>query len=175
MSMLRWTHRFCPGVRLLFKADDDMFIRIDNLLKYYEANAKNLRGKIFGDLIIGAKPIRHKSSKWSISAKEFNGTRFPTYTSGTAYVISGDLIANLTAAASLDPGPYVPWEDVYITGVLAQRVGARRIKHKGFSLSRRARHPCSYATQITGHRVPPEEILWLWDKTRKLLRSDKKC
>ena len=33
MVMLRWTHRFCPGVQLLFKADDDMFIRIDNLLK----------------------------------------------------------------------------------------------------------------------------------------------
>ena len=41
---------------------------------------------------------------------------------------------------------------------------------QGFSLSRRARHPCSYATQITGHRVPPEEILWLWEEIRKLLR-----
>jgi len=175
MSMLRWTQQFCHGVKLLLKADDDMFIRIDNLLGYYEDNKASLSRKIFGDLIVGAKPVRDKSSKWFLKPEEFNGTVYPTYTSGTAYVISGDLIANLTAAASRDPGPYIPWEDVYITGVLAQRVGASRFMHKGFSLKRRPRDPCAYATKVTGHRVPPEEILWLWEETKKLLRSNKKC
>ena len=33
ISMLRWTNQFCPRTGLLLKTDDDIFIRLDNLLR----------------------------------------------------------------------------------------------------------------------------------------------
>ena len=36
MSMLRWVNGFCPEVGLLLKTDDDMFIKVDNLLRCAE-------------------------------------------------------------------------------------------------------------------------------------------
>ena len=33
IQMLEWTNAFCPKVGLLLKADDDMFLRLDNLLR----------------------------------------------------------------------------------------------------------------------------------------------
>jgi len=88
MSMLRWTSEFCPGVGYLFKADDDMFIRLDNLLSFIKKEGAALRSSIFGELNVGAPAIRNTSSKWFISEKEYNKRVYPNYISGTAYVIS---------------------------------------------------------------------------------------
>ena len=33
ISMLGWTKQFCPQTGLLLKTDDDIFIRLDNLLR----------------------------------------------------------------------------------------------------------------------------------------------
>ena len=34
IQMLKWTNSFCPKVGLLLKTDDDMFLRMDNLLRW---------------------------------------------------------------------------------------------------------------------------------------------
>lgn len=175
ISMLRWTNQYCQGVELLLKSDDDMFVRIDNLLGYFEKEKAKLGRSIFGDLIYRAKPIRNKSSKWYISPSQYSKTFYPNYTSGTAYAMSGRIIPDLAAAAARERLPYVPWEDVFVTGVLAERVGARRFRHNGFTLQRRRKDPCAYADAVTGHHVPPQEIIWLWEETKKLIRSNRTC
>jgi len=174
-SMLRWTDQFCKGVGFLLKADDDMFIRMDNLLSYIDKQGSSLQRTIFGDLINGARPNRNKGSKWFITDKEYNKTYYPTYMSGTAYVISGVLIPELASASASLPGPYLPWEDVFVTGILGELVGAKRFHHRGFTLGKRKKDPCAYKNAVSGHRVPPDEILWLWNETKKLIRDNRKC
>jgi len=173
--MLRWTNQFCKGVGFLLKADDDMFIRVDNLLSYINKQGSSLQRTIFGDLQSEAQSIRNESSKWFITEKEYNKTYFPTYISGTAYVISGVLIPELVSTSASLPGPYLPWEDVFVAGILGELVGAKRMYHRGFTYKKRKKDPCAYKNAVSGHRVPPDEILWLWNETKKNIRDNRKC
>ena len=33
---LKWFHTYCPGVRYVFKGDDDVFVSLDNIIEYLE-------------------------------------------------------------------------------------------------------------------------------------------
>ena len=79
-------------------------------------------------------------------------------------------MSSLAAAAKSHPGRPLPWEDVFITGILGEKVAANKFYHLGISTEHRKRDPCSYANAFTGHDVTPEEMLWLWQESKKMLR-----
>lgn len=55
ISMLEWTHTYCPKTEYIFKVDDDMFINIPNLLLYV-SKLKSHERKLYGG--IAARPYR---------------------------------------------------------------------------------------------------------------------
>ena len=60
----------------------------------------------------------------------FAQPRLPPYLLGNAYLMSRTTVRKLLAAT---PGVrYLPLEDVYVTGLLAEKAGIRSVYHPGF-------------------------------------------
>ena len=85
---------------------------------------------------------------------------FPPYLLGFAYLMSRTTVRKLLAAAR--EVPYIPLEDVYVTGLLAERAGVESVHHPGFHTyirEQKMRGPqiaaCA-AGEVTVHHVRPD-------------------
>ena len=87
---------------------------------------------------------------------------YPNYLSGTAYVMSLDVVSKLYKEALRTPILHL--EDVYITGVCAKRAKLRPINHPGFSYEPRKADPCVLKSVITAHKVSPANMYITWSK-----------
>lgn len=167
----------CPGVRYLLKSDDDMFINVPFLLQRLES--LQLKRAIFGPLIRHGKPKRN--GKWKITNKDFPFETFPPYMTGSAYVITNDIVPLL-----LETSHYVPYlfiDDLYITGILGQIIQVRRVggrNHEEFAYApSKPTKLCAVVNNaiITSTRMTPNRLAGLWNKL-KSVRHDgdrKKC
>lgn len=65
--------------------------------------------------MINFQPIRNKKSKYYVSFSQFSPQTFPQFTTGPAYLITGDCVKDLyNKALNLT---YLKLEDVYLTGI----------------------------------------------------------
>lgn len=160
IALLRWASTNCQGLRYLLKIDDDMFLNLPRLLDELKTQSK--LNSISGCKVSGASPFRFPLSKWRISRTEYEKDYYPDYIAGTAYLISGDIISKLYSAT--ESIPYFIFEDVYITGLCREHIGAVALENKGFSCGYRDRSPCgqNFRYRITGHHYTPAEIQRLW-------------
>lgn len=160
IALLRWASTNCKGVKYLLKIDDDMFLNLPRLLDELKTQPKS--NSISGCKVSGASPFRFPLSKWRISRSEYEKDYYPDYIAGTAYLISGDIIPKLYSAT--ESVLYFIFEDVYITGLCREHIGAVALENKGFSCGYRDRSPCgqNFRYRITGHHYTPAEIQRLW-------------
>ncbi|XP_060074615.1 beta-1,3-galactosyltransferase 1-like [Ylistrum balloti] len=156
--ILKWTSKFCVNTSYVLKADDDMFINVPYLINYLNSTEK--RNAVIGQRIALSKPIRNKTSKWYTSEKMYRDKYYPYYTSGTSYVISGDILTKLYQSTFTEPFFWL--EDVYITGLCRKRIKADIIDNWDFSCLYRAPRGCVYKNVISGHKNSPEEITQIW-------------
>ncbi|MCL4151711.1 UNVERIFIED_CONTAM: hypothetical protein GTU68_048778 [Idotea baltica] len=159
LFILKWIEMKCPQVKYVMKTDDDMFINIPNLKKSLE-DPKLPSPLLMGNLICNAHPIKNRWSKWYSPSYMFSG-KYPNYVSGTAYVFSGNMAKKLLEAAIQTP--YFHLEDVYLTGICAQKLGLKAINCKGFSYLKRALNPCIYKDIISAHEVSIKEMKKIWN------------
>jgi len=149
----------CPGVRYLLKTDDDMIVNLPHLLLLL-AN-KRLQWSIMGPVNVGAKV--HRNGKWKLTPEEFPFRSFPTYESGSAYVITGDLIHELFVTAEYVPQIFV--DDVYITGILGRIVGVNHVRHTGFAFwHSKAPKVCDIVLNriVSGTKMTPLALRRVW-------------
>ncbi|OWF48077.1 beta-1,3-galactosyltransferase 1-like [Mizuhopecten yessoensis] len=156
--ILKWSSTFCVDASYVLKADDDMFINVPYLINYL--NTTNIHNAVIGQRIAASKPIRNKKSKWFTSESMYRDKYYPYYTSGTSYVISGDVVTKLYQSTFIEPFFWL--EDVYITGLCRKRINASIIDNWDFSCLYRPPRGCSYKQAISGHRNSPEEITQIW-------------
>ncbi|CAH1773094.1 unnamed protein product [Owenia fusiformis] len=163
IGMLKWFgESSCRNVKYLLKTDDDMFVNIPNLLKdiAFRESFQPIKWTIMGHLQIGARPDLDPQSKWFTPKSKFHKKTYPDYCSGTAYVLTNDIINALYKAALNTP---IFWlEDVYITGILAEKVKAKHIQNHKFDSVGRERDPCVLRTIISVHRVNSIDLQKIW-------------
>ncbi|EDW35146.1 GL24766 [Drosophila persimilis] len=169
ISMLEWADTHCPNVKFILKTDDDMFINVPKLLDFIDARYKNDR-TIYGRLVEDWKPIRKRTSKYFVPYKLYNGWQYPPFTTGPAYLLTGDIVHELYVQ-SLNTY-YIQLEDVFITGFVAKRLKIRREHANEFLNSRISLRPCKIRNVISVHKIKPREQYHLW---RDLLDSTIKC
>lgn len=65
--------------------------------------------------------------------------------------------------------PFIPEEDVFFTGVIANKLLNIKLIHESrFSDSRpTTTNYCAYRTIITAHRLKPKDLIYLWHDRRK--------
>jgi len=149
----------CPDVPYLLKTDDDMIVNLPYLLELLDA--KSLQRSIMGPLNVGSRVYRH--GKWKLTREEFPFEMYPPYESGSAYVITGDLIHDLVTTAEYVPPIFV--DDVYITGILGRILGVNHVRQHGFAYwADKAPTACDVIRRriITGTKMLANNLIHLW-------------
>ncbi|KAL4231639.1 hypothetical protein ACF0H5_009219 [Mactra antiquata] len=116
MMGIKWTTKFCPGVRYLLKVDDDSFVHIPNAARVLKRASVPDKGTVFGNLVKG--PVL-RQGKWGIARDVYPFANYPEYVSGQTYAISGNILGKLFYV-----GEYLPYifiEDAFITGRMSQK------------------------------------------------------
>lgn len=124
VAALKWVSNYCYNATYALKTDDDIMVNIFKLVSKLTTDIEKRLGK--ADLILcnqwlRMKVLRDKKSKWFIPKEDFEPSYFPPYCSGSAFVISTDVIRRMWAVAKFVPFFWV--DDYYVTGMLAKRVG----------------------------------------------------
>jgi beta-1,3-galactosyltransferase 1 len=167
-AMLKWSYAYCPSAKYTLKADDDMFVNIEYLLKVLKL--RTLTNTVIGKQITGAQPVQDNNSKWYTPRGMFNGTVYPSYCSGTSYVISGDAIGRLYNTTLVTPCFWL--EDVYITGICRTKANVKIFDDYGFSYTKPTATGCVFRKRITGHKYNEREIRKIW---KEFTNSSLKC
>ncbi|XP_006821577.1 beta-1,3-galactosyltransferase 5-like [Saccoglossus kowalevskii] len=112
----------CSSAEYVLKVDDDVFINYDLLVKHISYSARE--NFVIGYLHENARPIRSAQSpeyaKWFTPITTYNRTYYPPYLIGPAYVMSHDVAK---AIVQISPQvPFLPWEDVFITGLCLEKL-----------------------------------------------------
>ena len=160
---LKWVVNHCPSATYLLKSDDDMFINIPYLIE--TLHYRNMRRTIMGPLCLGS-PV-YRKGKWGIKKDDFPFSRYPPYEAGSAYVITGDIIAELFETSEYVPAIFI--DDVYITGILGRIIGVDHAQQRGFAYwPTKAPVPCHiiYDDVITGHKMKGPILLDFWKRLK---------
>lgn len=158
--LLRWVALYCPRAAFVFKVDDDVFVNVDNVVLLLNRNQK-LRNTIFGRLAHHWHPIRDNSSYYFVPMNQWTSTIYPDFIAGPAYMITSDAVPKLLHQVSSLPFFFL--EDVYITGMCAEKANVVRLNHNGFKPMKKPLNPCIYHTVITIHQHTPDNLRKAWN------------
>lgn len=179
---LKWMIQRCAQRSAFFmKVDDDTFLNVPNLLHYllggtiplyndtldlYDTHTYHVllprnrfnitRNYLGGHLFCSSRPVSLISNKWYMPYYMFPGDKYPKYLSGSAYVMSADVVPRLYQAALNTT--FIHIEDVYLTGICAEKIHLPRRHNALFSYTR-ARDWCSFRGSISQHEVKDESML----------------
>ena len=125
---LKWISTYCMHAKFLFEIRRWYICEYVQLHCLFESMLKD-RGVIKKLLLCyfwyRAPVVRDPKSKWYLSPIEYKPNRFPTYCSGSAFILTTDVAASMFKA-SFDTKFF--WvDDLYITGFLAKKIN---ITHK---------------------------------------------
>lgn len=169
ISILNWVAEHCRQVKYVFKVDDDMFINMQMLVDFAETS--NYRNVLIGKIAKKWAPHRNRASKYFVSYGEFNQTLYPNFATGPAYMITGDAVPALLH--QLDSGvPVMRLEDVFVTGVLAERASVRRLNYFFFKNVYFKVNQCNFGKFITSHHHSPNQIEQLWRQVYRVPPDD---
>ncbi|XP_070067594.1 beta-1,3-galactosyltransferase 5 isoform X2 [Drosophila takahashii] len=169
ISTLEWADLHCPKAKYLLKTDDDMFINVPKLMTLMATTLKANR-TIYGRRAENWKPVRNKWSKYHISFAQYGKATFPYFTTGPAYLITGDVVHALFEK-SLDTA-FLKLEDVFTTGIVAGSLDIRRINVREIANTRTKFEACHIRDRISIHMVRNNEQFELW---KMLLDDTIKC
>ena len=131
MVLLKWYNQKCSHVPYLLKADDDVFLNTKNLYEIVSQNTKT--DLLIGYLFCDNKPIRIKESKWYVPESVYNKDTYPLQLDGPGYLMSSSAAQKLFRAAH--DVPLFVYEDVYLTGMVAEAAGIQCTFLKSSTLS----------------------------------------
>ena len=167
---LKWMTSYCAAAKYVLKIDDDIFVHIPNLVEMLKTIPANLTGGIYGHLHSGSQTQRQ--GMWAVTHDQYPLSKYPPYMSGASYVISGNIVRKLLLVSQYMP--FLPIEDVFITGVLPHIIGAPCVSRKGFTCWTEHRpNPCQFIKEkkISAHRIRPIFMKVMWQTQLKYPQS----
>lgn len=167
---LKWASQYCPGVSFILKADEDTFVNLPLLVDILR-QPETPRDTIIGRIMPESKVYR--VGKWSVDKKAYAGKVYPPYAAGNTYVIPGSLARKLYKAS--ERHLYIHVEDAFITGLLAQAIGASHLDMPGFTCQ--ADSPpqtCDFVLdlKISGTKANMGLMRHIWSQIKKLPTCD---
>ena len=158
---LKWVVNYCNRARYVMKCDDDMIAHIPMILRLL--TKKKYRSSIIGHINKGA--MAQRQGLWRVSPDEFPFQYFPPYASGSAYILSADIIEGLYDMS--EHVPLIPIEDVYVTGVLGKIIGVTLVHEDGFtSWNAFSPRTCDLALGriFTGTKMTSNSLRRMWQR-----------
>ena len=157
---LKWATQFCRHAKFLYKTDDDMFVQVNHLLT--ELSHQLQSRALVCCCRVGSRPYRY--GKWKVTRFEYPFDVYPTYCTGSGYVMSMDVVATIFHTAQFVP--FIPPEDVYFTGIVSRIARIKPINHRslefihGYSISNICR--LIMGRIHTLHGIKPEVMSDVW-------------
>uniref|UniRef100_A0A7N4PJC9 Hexosyltransferase n=1 Tax=Sarcophilus harrisii TaxID=9305 RepID=A0A7N4PJC9_SARHA len=168
IHFLDWASAFCPDARFVFKGDDDVFVHMENLLEFV-ATRDPSQDLLAGDVILQARPIRARESKYYIPEGVYGLGAYPAYAGGGGFVLSGATLRRLAAACA--QVELFPIDDVFL-GMCLQRLRLAPEPHQAFrtfGIERpsaaphlRTFDPCFYRELVLVHGLSAADIWLMW-------------
>ncbi|CAI9726177.1 beta-1,3-galactosyltransferase 5-like [Octopus vulgaris] len=128
LMAMKWASHYCPGVNYILKADEDTFVNIPMLVEILR-QPETPRHSIMGRIMPESKVYRF--GRWKVDKKIYDKKVYPPYAAGNTYIIPGSIARKLFIASKYHV--YLHVEDAFITGVLAQSIGASHFDIPGFT------------------------------------------
>ncbi|XP_074839524.1 beta-1,3-galactosyltransferase 5 [Carettochelys insculpta] len=172
MMGIEWVHKFCSQSKFVMKTDTDMFVNIFHLNELLLR--KNRSTRFFTGLLkMNDSPIRNIFSKWYVTRKEYPGSRYPPFCSGTGYVFSTDVASQVyNISKSI---PFIKLEDVFIGLCLDKlKISLEELHSEQTFFADRVKFSiCRFKKIVTSHGIKPYELLIYWDALERSI--DEKC
>uniref|UniRef100_A0A3B4VJF8 Hexosyltransferase n=2 Tax=Seriola dumerili TaxID=41447 RepID=A0A3B4VJF8_SERDU len=166
---LKWVNSSCPYVKFIFKGDADVYVNVENILEMLQGQKPD-EDLFVGDIIIHAKPIRRRSSKYYVPEFVYGGGLYPNYAGGGGFVMSGHTARKLSSACQ--QVELFPIDDVFL-GMCLQLIGVKPSRHQGFRTfgiprPSAAPHlqtfdPCFYQELMVVHSLSVPQIWLMWN------------
>ncbi|XP_047490635.1 beta-1,3-galactosyltransferase 1-like [Penaeus chinensis] len=156
VSALQWITEHCLQAEWILKSDDDMIINVFGLVDYLNLYSKWLAShdegppKMIMCAVWWGMPVLRGTgcAKWCVTEEEWPEKSYPTYCSGSAFVIPTHLAPKLYHAYFHAPFLWV--DDAYISGVLPKQAG---IKHRPIHSLYELNHFLMAKNVIHGNRL----------------------
>ncbi|XP_058531056.1 UDP-GlcNAc:betaGal beta-1,3-N-acetylglucosaminyltransferase 9 [Ochotona princeps] len=168
IHFLSWASAFCPDVRFVFKGDADVFVHVGNLLEFL-ATRDPQQDLLAGDVIVQARPIRARASKYYIPEAVYGLAAYPAYAGGGGFVLSGATLRRLAGACA--QVELFPIDDVFL-GMCLQRLRLTPEPHPAFRTfgipppsaapHLRTFDPCFYRELVVVHGLSAADIWLMW-------------
>lgn len=116
---LKWVTFYCPQAKYIVKVDDDIFVNpfhLANHLKSLYVREIASKRSILCLSWDGMPVMRNKTNKWYVSPEDYPNDYFSIYCSGSAYMITNDLIQPMYNKSLTTKFFWV--DDFYTTGLL---------------------------------------------------------
>ncbi|KAK3102181.1 hypothetical protein FSP39_009415 [Pinctada imbricata] len=120
---LKWISTYCKKATFALKTDDDILVnifKINDHIRHVITKSYGTKDLILCNQWVRMKVLRDKKSKWYIPKDDFGLDYFPPYCSGSAFILSADVIRRMYEASFDTPFFWV--DDYYITGALAKKI-----------------------------------------------------
>ena len=119
VESLKWVHKRCPAATYVLKQDDDTFVDLQRLTTTLNAFRERQRTRYIGGFYFRKRrPIRNRKSRYYTPYSLWNHTSWPAMVTEPAYVMTSNVIPLLLRRDANATTPRIPYEDVYVTGVL---------------------------------------------------------
>lgn len=166
---LTWVNSTCPHISFIFKGDADVYVNIENILELLQGQKAD-EDLFIGDIIVNAKPIRRRSSKYFVPEFVYGGNLYPSYAGGGGFVMSGYTARRLSLACQ--QVELFPIDDVFL-GMCLQVIGVKPSRHQGFRTFGIPRpsaaphlqtfEPCFYRELMVVHSLNVPQIWLMWN------------
>jgi hypothetical protein len=113
IALIRWAHNKCLNTKITLKADDNIIVNINELIR----SSKNFKKGMTGLLFDKALPDRKPSSDWFIPECIFHlsGHLFSEFLSGAAYLITNEVMQSWIQTLDNYSGPVIDIENLFTT------------------------------------------------------------
>ncbi|KAM4574022.1 UDP-GlcNAc:betaGal beta-1,3-N-acetylglucosaminyltransferase 9 [Odontesthes bonariensis] len=166
---LEWVNSSCPHVKFIFKGDADVYVNVENILEMLQGREPE-EDLFVGDIIVHAKPIRRRTSKYYVPESVYGGGLYPNYAGGGGFVMSGLTARRLSSACR--QVELFPIDDVFL-GMCLQLIGVKPLRHQGFRTFGIPRpsaaphlqtfNPCFYRELMVVHSLSVPQIWLMWN------------
>ncbi|KAK9874426.1 hypothetical protein WA026_002770 [Henosepilachna vigintioctopunctata] len=126
---LKWVSQYCSKTKFVIKMDDDIIVNIlktMNLLNQWNAEKEFIAGYI----LKGLKAKRLKANKWFVTREEYPANIYPPFASGWFYITTPKVCTKLLKLT--DSEKYFWIDDVFVTGILAEKIHIKKYDIKGY-------------------------------------------
>lgn len=123
LSILKYASENCLHVPFIIKSDDDVLLDVPYLMETL-VTRQQLPPRSMMGLCVYGKPIL-RNGLWNVPLVAMPYHRYPTYLSGSVYILNSDIVESLYIKSHYVP--LIEIEDAYVTGLLGNIIEAKHV------------------------------------------------